>query len=108
MQKVPLLPDFMFCVICCVSNLISMASVHWNVVLVGRKRNPDPPKNRYMVVLYSCIAGFTLKDPAVDRLLCSRGRWVGPRPVCISAGGKLSPQNLGQPRPQTKITDKIR
>lgn len=52
--------------------------------LCFRRKNPEQPHNRYLVAVYKCQEGFTLQDPAVDRLYCSEDNWVGEQPACVA------------------------
>jgi len=53
-------------------------------LLCFRRKNPEQPYNRYLVAVYKCQEGFTLQDPAVDRLYCSKDNWVGEQPACVA------------------------
>lgn len=47
------------------------------------KKNMKYPFNSYMEVRYRCFRGFRFANPAIETLLCRRGRWVGIRPECV-------------------------
>ena len=62
-------------------NVFSL-SLFFSLILF-RKRNMMPPHNRYYVAIYKCLDGYVLENPAVDKLYCKEGTWIGSTPKCI-------------------------
>lgn len=40
--------------------------------------------NIFLVAFYDCEEDFELEDPDQDRLYCSKQKWVGDHPNCLS------------------------
>lgn len=50
--------------------------------LIHRRRKKDG--NIFLVAFYDCEEDFELEDPDQDRLYCSKQKWVGNHPNCLS------------------------
>lgn len=57
-----------------------------NEIFLCRRVNPETPGNKYLVAGYTCLEGFKLQNPEVNRLYCSDSRWIGTEPLCTPQG----------------------
>lgn len=48
------------------------------------RRNGD---HVFLVALYECYEYYALENAESNRLYCSKGQWIGTRPVCIGLEG---------------------